>query len=178
MNGVMMLSMLSPETGLLATSTVELTIRMGVALAVIMAIMYLATRFAKRQIGFRGQDRPQIEVRAQRQLTKHATLSLVRAGGRQMLIASNSQAITLLAEGDDLTKEPAGSDHSERSGSTNGPRFRRSRGLGDAPSISDGSIAAAADDGSPGADRTSIDIRPMPRGNPIRALQNRTVRRS
>ncbi|MEM7326851.1 MAG: flagellar biosynthetic protein FliO [Actinomycetota bacterium] len=137
-----------PLTGgpLLATSTIELTLRMGVALLVIMGLLWLVTRFAKRQLGPRGNDRPHIDVTFQRQLTKHATLSLVKAGDRNLLVASNNQAITLLAEGDDLIAVPEAPARSSRV----------TRGVtGDQP---------------------SIDVRPKP-VNPIRALQDRTVRR-
>lgn len=133
---------------LLATSTLELTLRMGVALLIIMGIMYLVTRFARRHLSHRGQHRPNIDVQYQRQLTKHATLSLVKAGNRNLLIASNNQAITLLAEGDDLT---ALAD----------PEPQPQRLAGPVPM----------------GDEPNIDIRSKPVVNPIKALQNRTVRR-
>ena len=133
---------------MLATSTIELTLRMGVALAIIMGIMWLVTRFARRHLNHRGQDRPNIDVQYQRQLTKHATLSLVKAGDRNLLIASNNQAITLLAEGDDLIT-PSASDAK--------PQRLTRQVVGEQP---------------------NIDVRSTPPVvNPIKALQNRTVRR-
>lgn len=131
----------------LATSTIELTLRMGVALLIIMGIMWLVTRFARRHLNHRGQDRPHIDVQYQRQLTKNATLSLVKAGNRNLLIASNNQAITLLAEGDDLTATPE---------SEGQPQRLTRQVVGEQP---------------------NIDVRSMPVVNPIKALQNRTVRR-
>ncbi len=132
---------------MLATSTIELTLRMGVALLIIMGIMWLVTRFARRHLNHRGHDRPNIDVQYQRQLTKHATLSLVKAGNRNLLIASNNQAITLLAEGDDLTAAP----ESEAQ-----PQRLTRQAVGEQP---------------------NIDVRSIPAVNPIKALQNRTVRR-
>lgn len=132
---------------LLATSTLELTLRMGVALMIIMGIMWLVTRFARRHMSHRGHDRPHIDVQYQRQLTKHATLSLVKAGNRNLLIASNNQAITLLAEGDDLTALPETEPQ---------PKRLTGQVVGEQP---------------------DIDVRSTPAVNPIKALQNRTVRR-
>ena len=137
---------------LFAVSTLELTLRMGVALTLILGIMYLATRLARRQLGTRGNDRPHIDVQYQRQLTKHATLSLIKAGDRSLLVASNNQAITLLAEGDDLTAVPET----------------------DAQSIDIRASAGGRRTASIDADG---DARPRALANPIKALQNRTVRR-
>ena len=131
-------------TTLVATSTLELSLRMGVALTLILGVLYGLTRITRSRLAGRGGDRPSIDVAYQRQLTKHTTLSLVSAGDRHLLIASNNQAITLLAEGEDLVAPPP-----------------------------------AAEDRS----KASIDIRSSAStakaepNNPIRALQNLTVRR-
>lgn len=134
--------------GLLAVSTIELTLRMGVALVLITSFLVGATRFTKRHLHNRGQDRPQIDIRHQRQLSKQATVTLLTAGSRNLLIAHTASSTTLLAEGDDLVAAPTAAD---------GP-----------------------------SSETSIDIRtPEPAGrgsrkaraNPIRQLQNKTVRR-
>lgn len=146
-------SVLSPS--LLAVSTIELTLRMMVALLVILAILYVSTRVARRRLGPGRADGPAIDVAFQRPLTKHATLSLIKAGDRNLLIASNNQSITLLAEGDDLVSTPDPTP--ERTPGRTVSRVGRSR-------ESTGNEA-------------SIDIRSNPVANPIRALQNRTVRR-
>ncbi len=124
---------------LAAVSTVELTIRMVVALVVVTALLTVLTRSMRRYLQGRHLDRPHIEIRHQQQLNKHASVTLLTAGGRHLLVGSNSQSIVVLAEGDDLT------------------------------------VGSAA---KPSADPpAAIDIRTRPRPNPIRALQNKTVRR-
>ncbi|MEM7275029.1 MAG: hypothetical protein AAF547_18245 [Actinomycetota bacterium] len=153
-----------PMPTVLATSTLELTLRMGVALTLIVLLLAGITRFARGRLVGRGGDRPSIDVAYQRQLTKHATLSLVTAGDRHLLIASNNQAITLLAEGDDLM-----------AGAETGPGDDSAAGEGgDAIDIRSTRPGSGAGVGS-GAGAGSVG--PADRGNPIRALQNLTVRR-
>ena len=86
---------------MVAVSTVELTIRMILALILVSVLLMLITKFARNKFRF-GGTRAMIDVRDRHQLTKSSTVAVVRAGQRHFLIGVNDHAITLLAEGDDL----------------------------------------------------------------------------
>lgn len=85
----------------LAVSTVELTLRMLVSLALVSALLMLITRFARNRFRL-GTGQATIDVHHRHQLTKSSAVAVVRAGRRHFLIGVNDHAITLLAEGDDL----------------------------------------------------------------------------
>lgn len=141
---------LSPGS-VLAVSTVELTIRMVVGLAVIGLLLLILNRIGRRVMDGRGGSRPSISIRHQQRIDRHTSVTLLTAGGRNLLIGTSSQSIVLLAEGDDLTNPE--------------PGVTSSNGSAESPS-------------STGATGPTIDVRSGGRGNPIRALQNKTVRRS
>ena len=98
---------MSGAATLAAVSTVELTIRMVVALIVVTALLTVLTRSMRRFLQGRHLDRPHIEIRHQQQLNKHSSVTLLTAGDRNLLVGTNSQSIVVLAEGDDLTANPA-----------------------------------------------------------------------
>ena len=162
----MIASALSTSTGLLPTgaapalavSTVELTIRMVVGLAVIGLLLLILNRIGRRVMDGRGGSRPSISIRHQQRLDRHTSVTLLTAGGRNLLIGTSNQSIVLLAEGDDLAEpEPSGAVTS--TGSSGAVSKRASGAV------------------STGTATTTIDVRSRGRGNPIRALQNKTVRR-
>ncbi|MEM7339738.1 MAG: flagellar biosynthetic protein FliO [Actinomycetota bacterium] len=86
---------------MLAVTTVELTIRMVVGLAVIAGLLWATTRLARGRLGMDAET-VNVEVKARRALTKNSSLVLVKAGSRHLLIGANDHAVSLLAEGDDL----------------------------------------------------------------------------
>lgn len=130
-----------------AVSTFELSLRMGVALTVVLTVLSVATAVGKKRLRSRGGDRAPIVIRHQQQLSKHTTVALVTAGQRNLLIAINPQATTLLAEGADLTASPT--------------------------AAADPAANPAA---TPAARAPQIDIRSLQ--NPLKQLQNKTVRRA
>lgn len=92
---------------LLAVSTLELTLRMVVGLTVVVGLLWLATRTARNRLQLGGQASV-LEVCHRQQLTRSATVALVRSGRRHFLIGVNDGAITLLADGDELATPPTG----------------------------------------------------------------------
>lgn len=128
-----------------AVSTAELTIRMVVGLAVIGLLLLVLNRIGRRVMDGRAASRPSITIRHQQRLDRHASVTLLSAGGRNLLIGTSNQSIVLLAEGDDL----ADTDRSSTGAS-----------------------------GATGSATSTIDVRAKGRGNPIKNLQNKTVRRT
>ncbi len=136
------LSFLGHTGSLAAVSTAELTIRMVVGLLVVGLLLLILHRIGRRVMDGRAASRPSITIRHQQRLDRHASVTLLSAGGRNLLIGTSNQSIVLLAEGDDLA---------------------------------DAAPVTGAVDETPS---TTIDVRSRNRGNPIRTLQNKTVRRS
>jgi flagellar biogenesis protein FliO len=128
---------------LLAVSSAELTIRMVVGLAVVGLLLWILHRVTRRVLDGRGAGRPTITIRHQQRLDRNASVTLLTAGERNLLIGTSGQAIVLLAEGDDLAAR--------------------------APTPAPAEAGAGHD--------VSIDVRSAGWTNPIRALQNMTVRR-
>lgn len=87
-----------------AVSTIELTLRMVVSLALVSGALLLITRFSRSRFRL-GGPRATIDVQGRHQLTKSSSVALVRAGQRHLLVGVNDHAITLLAEGDDLVDD-------------------------------------------------------------------------
>lgn len=154
-----------------AVSTTELTIRMVVALVVIGLLLVVLHRLTRRVLDGRGGVRAAISIRHQQRLDRHASVTLLRAGDRNLLIGTTGQSIVLLAEGDDLTVgDPARPGDTDRPTGITGSG---TKGSGTKGSGSKGSGSTGAGVDGSGA----IDVRGRNRGNPIRALQNKTVRR-
>jgi flagellar biogenesis protein FliO len=87
----------------LAASTAELTLRMIVSLAVVGGVLGVVVRLSRSRLGS-GRARPGIGVQARCQLTRASAVAVVRAGERYFLLGVNDQAVTILAEGDDLVE--------------------------------------------------------------------------
>ncbi len=140
------LPFLDSTGSLAAVSTAELTIRMVVGLAVVGLLLLILHRIGRRVMDGRAASRPSITIRHQQRLDRHASVTLLTAGGRNLLIGTSNQSIVLLAEGDDLAEADP---------------------------------TAASSTGSTGSTTTgaTIDVRTRGKANPIRSLQNKTVRR-
>ncbi len=135
-------------------TTTELTIRMMVALGLITLAITTTTRLIAR---YRDRDTTTtqpIVIHHQQQLNKHTQLTLLTTGTRQLLIATNQHNTTLLAQGQDLTTPTKPTTPKPTKPATT-------------------TTAAAVGSGP----TNTIDIRPKPR-NPIKHLQNKTVRRA
>ena len=91
-----------------APSTAELLLRMVVSLAIMGGLLCAVLRLAKGRrgrslLGAVGASRlDAIEVRARRQLSRSATLTLVRVGQRTLLLGVAEGRVQVLAEGDEL----------------------------------------------------------------------------
>lgn len=148
-----------------AVTTLELTLRMLVALALIGGLLLIATRTAKGRFKL-GGPAASIDVRSRHQLTKASAVAVVRAGQRHFLIGVNDNAITLLAEGDDLVSPGETSETGSQ-----GVVDVRAAGA-PAPSNSmtarDGARKRRRGKSGPASSRTSV----------MEALRERTVRRS
>ncbi len=136
-------------SSMLAVSTVELTIRMVVGLVVVVGLLAVLSRLARRALNGRLVSRPAIAIRHQQRLDRHASVTLLEAGDRTLLVGTTGQSIVLLAEGADLASPSTEKPDSGRADDT-----------------------TAATPSEP-----TIDIRSRGLPNPIRALQNKTVRR-
>jgi flagellar protein FliO/FliZ len=87
------------------TSVFELFARLVVALGIVLGIMLFGARVLKRR-GFdlgggkRGGNprRYDVDILARRALTKGASVAVVRAGGKTLVLGVTEQHITLLAE--------------------------------------------------------------------------------
>lgn len=170
-------SLTSP--GSLGATTAELTLRMGLALTVVLLLLFGITTVVRRR-GGSPQDGPRIKIQHQQQLSKHTTLTLLSAGAENLLIASNSNETTLLASGRRLTANPnslpdddganprigSGAEPTNRRDAGNGQRSGQQRSRSGQP--------GGAGQGS-GDRRSQIDIRS--RSGPLKQLQDKTVRR-
>lgn len=141
------------NASLLAVSSTELTIRMVVGLAVVGLLLVVLTRLTRRFMDGRLGNRPAIAIRHQQRLDKHASVTLLTAGERTLLIGTAGQSIVLLAEGEDLGVRAEVTDTTEATG-------------------------AGGTDRAPAGPGATIDVRSTGWTHPIRALQNLTVRRS
>lgn len=94
-----------------APSTAELLVRMVISLAIMGGLLLVVVRFGRGRRGrallgaVGGSQLDQIEVRARRQLSRSASLSLVTVGGRTLLLGVGERGVAVLAEGDDLTTQ-------------------------------------------------------------------------
>jgi flagellar biogenesis protein FliO len=153
------------EGAAFGTSTAELTLRMGLALAVVLLLMFTITAIIRRR-GGADSGGPRIQIRHQQQLSKHTTLTLLSAGTEHLLIASSNSETTLLAKGRSLTSDPNalrdddGANPRIGSGQRQAPRSGAGAGTG-----------PAAGRGR----QTQIDVRG--RSGPLKQLQEKTVRR-
>lgn len=86
-------------------STVGMVLRLGISMLVVVGLMWLAARGLRGRAGGRtgrpGRSQP-IELVARRGLSKGASVAVVRAGGRTLLLGVTDAHVTLLADSDDL----------------------------------------------------------------------------
>ena len=133
----------APAVVVVGVSTVELGLRMGVGLSVIVGLLWLVARVGRAR---RGGDGPLIVVRAQQQVAKQVSLAVITTGGQDLLVSIAPSGVTL------LTTTPNQQPTTDNT--------------------TDTPPAPAHGTGTSGA----IDIRTKP--NPLKQLQNKTVRRS
>ena len=84
---------------------VALVARMLVGMAVVLAVMALFGRALRRKAmpGLRGRGRMvPIEVLARQGLGRSASVAMVRAGGKVLLLGVTEQNVNILGEADDL----------------------------------------------------------------------------
>lgn len=93
---------------MMAVSTIELGLRMVVGLAVFLGLAWGLTKVTRNRLGSLGRD-ADLDVKARRQLTRSASVAVLRAGNRHFLLGLSDGAISVLAEGDDLFLPAAGS---------------------------------------------------------------------
>jgi flagellar biogenesis protein FliO len=118
-----------------SASTFMLFVRLGVAMAVVMGLMFVASGVLKRR-GFAGPQRGgvAIDLVARRGLGRSAQVAVVRTGGRELVLGVTDQRITLLCENeidlddfDDTDIEVLGDGDEVADGSTP-TKTRTSRG--------------------------------------------------
>lgn len=134
---------------LLAIDTLQLTLRAGLTLALITAFITLATRYTRNHQTNHAQ--PRITIQHQQKLSKHTTVTLLSTNTTTLLIAHNQHDTTL------LTQTPNAAATSPTAGNTT------SRAEATSNSSTDGS---------------QINLTAKPRANPIKTLQNKTLRRA
>lgn len=174
----------------LGASTAELSLRMVVSLAVMGLATLVVMRLARSRLRLGGM-RAGIAVHARHQLTRNASVAVLRAGDRWLLVGVTDTNVTVLAEGDDLAADPAGAVASASAPAAGAPEARpaddqpepavrppgaahgsgtahhRARAADGAARRGAGKRHRRAPDGGPGRSRTSL----------IEALREKTVRR-
>ena len=175
--------------GLLAASTAELTLRMVVSLGLMGLATLVVMKLARGRLRL-GAGRAGIAVHARHQLTRNASVAVIQAGERWLLVGVTDANVSVLAEGGDLVADGPGRPRpSDRppaleptaaavdQGAPTGETARESRRRGGRgphhrPPTADGATRRDAGkrhrraDG-PGRSRTSL----------IEALREKTVRR-
>jgi flagellar protein FliO/FliZ len=90
------------------TSTLELMVRLVLSLVVVVGLMIGVTAVLKRRgfagfapgAGRRAAPGVQVEVLARRTLGRSASVAVVRAGGKSMVLGVTDNHVTLLADAD------------------------------------------------------------------------------
>jgi len=156
---------------------------MVVSLAVMGLAALVVMKLARGRLRL-GGVRAGIAVHARHQLTRNASVAVIRAGDRWLLVGVTDANVTVLAEGDDLAAGPgAAPDPSPASAAgptppvpatgplpaEPGPRTAHHRGrpADGAARRGAGKRHRRATDGGPGRSRTSL----------IEALREKTIRR-
>lgn len=174
----------------LGASTAELTLRMAVSLGVMGLAALVVMKLARGRLRL-GGVRAGIAVHARHQLTRNASVAVIRAGDRWLLVGVTDTNVSVLAEGDDLAADPAAASPAAatatavpppaavdggpaddrrppaaRPAATGTPHHRVGAADG-AARRGAGKRHRRASDGGPGRSRTSL----------IEALRDKTVRR-
>jgi flagellar protein FliO/FliZ len=112
-------------------SAFALVLRLVLSMAVVLGLMWVAGRILRNRSGMTGKatgGRQAIEVLARRGLSKTASVAVVRAGGRTLVLGVTDATITLLGDADaDAIDELTGTaDEPSRPPATNyaGPSWR------------------------------------------------------
>ncbi len=156
---------MSTSALLLGASTGELTLRMVVSLVVMGLAALAVTKLARSRLRL-GGERAGIAVHARHQLTRSASVAVIRAGDRWLLVGVTDANVTVLAEGADLADEPAAAGPASDERAPRSPHHRARAADGTARRGA-GKRHQRAPDGGPGRSRTSL----------IEALREKTVRR-
>lgn len=88
----------------LGASTTELTLRMVVSLTVMGLATLVVMKLARGRLRL-GGVRAGIAVHARHQLTRSASVAVIRAGDRWLLVGVTDANVSVLAEGDDLAPD-------------------------------------------------------------------------
>ena len=86
-------------------SMVELTLRLAVSLALVVAVIVVAAKVMRRRggLGFgRSGSAPRLDVLDRTQVARNASVAVVRVGGRGFVVGITEQSVTLLAEAPEL----------------------------------------------------------------------------
>lgn len=171
----------------LGASTAELTLRMGVSLGVMGLAALVVMKLARGRLRL-GGVRAGIAVHARHQLTRNASVAVIRAGDRWLLVGVTDTNVSVLAEGDDLAADPAVAAATAATAApptavvdgraddllppaarqlANRTPHHRARAADGAARRGAGKRHRRAPDGGPGRSRTSL----------IEALRDKTVRR-
>lgn len=134
---------------LLGASTAELSLRMLVSLSVMGLAALVVMKLARGRLRL-GGARADIAVHARHQLTRNASVAVIRAGERWLLVGVTDTNVTVLAEGDDLAADPAAASSAGVS----------SAGATSAGIASDGPLPPAAVEGPADDLRPPADRRP------------------
>jgi len=105
-------------------SVVWLALRLVFSLAIVLGLIVALVWAAKRGKGLGlglGARKGAIEIRAREQLSRSTSVTLLEVGDRVLLIASNEQAIEVLAEGEDLRPPEPAVSSDDRTSSTTEP---------------------------------------------------------
>lgn len=77
----------------------ELILRVTFSLLVVLGLMWFLARLARRS-GLRGKDAETLTVLDRRQLTRGASVAIVRVAGRALVLGVTDAQVTLLGEAD------------------------------------------------------------------------------
>lgn len=150
-------------------------LRVVASLAIVAVLLWLFVRASNGKLGALLAGSPggrldsALDVLERRQLTRSASIALVRAGERHLLVGVTDHGVQLLAEGDDLEPAAAVADGAPSSSAVVVPR----------DVVSDRAVASI-DDPTLTSDQPSAWTRSgrPPRMSFVAALREMTVRRS
>jgi flagellar biogenesis protein FliO len=88
------------------TNVVELGLRLLLSMGLIVAIIVVASKVLKGKatlnFGRRQSDGPKLDVLDRTQVARHASVAVVRVGGRGLIVGITEQSVSLLAEAPEL----------------------------------------------------------------------------
>lgn len=87
------------------TNVVELLLRLGISLALVVAVIMVSAKVLRGRTGFNlGRDAsgPRLDVLDRTSLSRSASVAVVRVGGRGLVVGITEQSVTLLAEAPEL----------------------------------------------------------------------------